>query len=610
MILNLIGELKNFTPSDLSKLDSFLLRMQLKGELEATIIEIFKKGEEGLIELEGNKVRVTLPEGVRRGDTVKVRAEGTRTGNDLALRIAKNDKSVTINTHKKVVAKEELYHIKIPEKVDVKEVISGIKNEVINLKQTISKDNPLNKTIEKIDNLFDTKVIKITDETTTKELAGQIKRAVRDSGVNYERKISEFVSASESSKGVDSEKLNLLKEDVKYNINTLLNELHQSREAMINEKGLDEALGKLIRQVSSMSSQPLDKVDASTTKEVDLPVRFVEIIESFKNVIAASGKDALDVVNKGSDLLIKIFGSIKSAGVLSGEAIYKILDVVKGLQSTLLAAKESGVLSISSAGNAISQYDRLELKLIDFIKDIASTKSLLLGSESVSNELLAAAAKAPSAVPSPETIGAKVDSSQLLDKFGMQNKSDIDTLISELFKLKPENLEVNSERRDSAIKQLESMMKGFNKLIDAVEYQQLSNLKSADVSVNYLALPTMFGGNLELPEIVITKKKGKKRKGEGDESKIEIFVDLKNAGHIKADFSVTNNQIIGDFYCMESEAVQAVKNDLDELKESLMKRDFNVIRIGSKKCKRPELCTIEPEDKLLLEEINVFDFKV
>ncbi len=615
MILNLTGGFKNFSKNESVKLDSFLTRMTLKGELEGIIIDIMgdKGDKEGLIKIADNIIKALLPEDVKKGDRINITV--FKEGGKFILKIGGKERpaiSTTLDGAAKVaVNKEDVYHIRIPEKVNVRQIIAQIQRSVTELKSAQFQE--IQDVAKKIEAALRSLVIEIDDNTSTKELAYEIRRYVKESGIFYETKLialaTEPVSAG-SATGVETKAgadvVTGIKDDMKYKINIIMAELDTARQYAADEAKLSSSISKLITQISgfvladdgAQSDQPANPPFAQLSAIFDRLTQ-MDMTAMLRSDYRA-GKNLTEAVVKLIDFLSSAANVIKppEAFVLTAE-LSSILKAAVAVQT-----KISKAVSKLFKGYAILSEDPMQGKESDGAAEAKTALYTRLTGKLAALEEKLSLMKETIGRAQDEPAAHKSAKPDALD--AMPLKKQLRSLLQELAR--------GSERlfaKSEAAKTLEALAKSFTRLTEGIEYQQLSNIHTAKGDINYFMLPVAFNNTLQTPEIVITTKSAKKRQnGDDNDGRIEIFVDMKNAGHIKCDFSVTGKKITGAFYSMKDETVSAIGDELPLLKENLGRQDFNLVNVSSNKMMKAMTCDITPEDALIIEDISIFDFKV
>jgi hypothetical protein len=580
--------------------------MQLKeGDLEGIILEIMNECE-GIVELDGNKIRVSLPDGVKKGDKVAIRVD--KKDDNIVLKVGGKDKPIPIKVPE-MVAKEKVFHIKIPEKVNIKDVILNIKKDVLNLKKAVSEDKTFKETINKIEKFIDSETITLNKETSTKKLAGELQKYVKKSGINYENKLKTLSFDTGSLKSNKEAQIKEIKNDVKYKINSVLEGLYSVKETAVSNSEKYHALDRLIINLTNLNEE-LENWSPEKGDKVFKPLQSAAV--SIRDFYAASPEPDVKSVEKAVDFLIKTTNFMESAGALAKESLTQLIETFKGIRDVLLKTAAFGLKEDNALKQDIPVIKELSVRLAELENKLNDIKAFLVDRSSNAKEIVKGAAREAAAGSTDMEKAKEFVKEGIKDTASAFKglKRSLKSLISELSKLKPDEREAWVKSKDEVIKRIETLIKDFSKLLEGVEYQQLSNLKAPEANLSYLAIPMMFDEAQQSPEIVITSRKSKKNAKGENENRVEIFLDLKNAGHVKADFNVTDKYITGDFFSVRGDTVKEIEENIPSLKESLKKKDFNVIRINSKKVKKALKCDVNPEDKLALEDINIFDFKV
>ena len=608
MILNLTGNVKSFSSDEIAKLSNLLSSMRIKGTLEGIILEIFAQRDEGLIDFDGNKIRVALPEGARLGDRVRIKAEAK--DENVVLKVSQRDKQVTIKTGAKI-SKEKVFNIKIPEKVDIKEVIAGIKDEVINLKSALKGDASFTATVDKIEKFLGESTVKITPDMSTKELGEQIAKYVKRSGISFEGKLKDIALTSETGKKVGDSSLREVHDDIKFRVSDIVKELKVFKESATSDVNRSKAFARVTEQLNIIVKDLAAKAETKGENVAQVNESVAAVAKELTATLPRLDSGAIDKI---VDFLIKITGSMENNDVVvkeSVEAVLKTVNTVKTIiQSGILPPETAAIIDpaqVLVVRGISDKSDALIAKLMSLNTSLLETG---VGVEKAAGDK---SALEYSRIQPQEPKGEKpihAEPHKNLLSFVKALKREVETLLNELKSLKAQE-GAKAYDAERVIKTVEALAKGFAKLIDGIEYQQLTNLKTADGSMNYFALPTIFDETLQMPEIMIRSKKSKKGKGKGDnDSRIEVFVDLESAGHIKADFSVVGSDIVGNFFSVEDETVSVIERELPSLIECLTRREYNVVKVNSKKVRSPKKCEVCPEDKLKLDDIKIFDFKV
>ncbi len=513
MILNLISSLKSLTKSESSRIENLLSKIQIKGALDGILIELMQQ-REGIVQVNDSRIRVLLPDGLKKGDKVLVDAE--KNGGRLELKIIPKDQQV-ISTKTagkeppessiQKYAKDQVYHIRIPEKVNLKEVMSNINRELANL-----KSSGFDTVAGKVEKFIDTQLIKIDDKTSTQELARNIESQMKNSGVFFEEKLRTLSDKpTNSAKPTDSTLLNSIKNDAKQDIYSALNELQALREKLPAKVLTNSSTEKLLAN--------LTKLDSIVSKEnpAELTARQLDALKSLVGVIitdigqtitnAGASRPSDEAMLKVVSFLMTLTAPEVATSVLSRGSETDILNIIKLVESSL---------SRTTAGSDAKTPPTLK----ELSDALASLKGSLLAEKSDAKYLPVDQTKS---TPEKEALNLK------------SLKNGIKTLVADIAKESQE-----AQTRSQATRSVEALVKSFGKLLEGVEYQQLSHHQRAEGSVNYQTLPIMLEDSYKAPEILVTHKKSKKgeKKMGKDESRLEVFLDLKQAGHSKIDLNI------------------------------------------------------------------------
>lgn len=575
MIINLTANLNNFTKSEMSSLDTFLMKMSVKGELEGIVIEMLSE-REGIIRIEDNQIKAALPDGIKKGDAVSVKVD--RKDNNLVFTISPKGKPI-INA--KIIErpplpqipKDDVYHIKIPQKIDMGEVVSTIKNEAERL-----TDGAFDKLKIDIENFIKTSMITVNDELPAKDLAENIQKFIKNSGIYFENKLSDIPEKTDGASDI--------KDDVKYKVNVILDELTRAKQ---NGSRAEQDIKVMEKAILTLKQLDLE-LEIVQSKEIqNEEINIKRIVMNFVTNIPA---ETITIDNSSTNdlvsLLMKIVGLMKSSGDMPDEILSKLTQIIDNIDESMILLKESATCAFHQ-------------NLQKAFEELITLKDMISAEKTLAEQL-----KLPE--NAPENRG-KVSAEEVSHDINNIRKV-LQTLTHDLTKTLDTQKADVAARSESA-RTIDTLIKSFNKLSEGVEFQQLSNSRTPDGNVNYVSIPVMFDDTPQTAELVISHRKSKNSaKNEKGESRVEVFLNMKNIGSVKVDFNVTGKNISGDFYSMEHDTVQLIDNELPTLKEKLAEKDFNIVRVNSKKMRKGNRCELSPDDNLVVEELKIFDFKV